>query len=237
VRAPRIALIASVLAAVGSARAQDATTETTPPPPPPPPPTTTAPTTPPPPTVASPAESFATDAHARFRFDAKIGSGLLGWAGLVPTLVAGAVFGRFSIGLGVSFLRGTLDVSSTGGAGSSAQASITYLGFAPTVQFDVVRSSDNRVALYALAALAPSVVVLDTGSGGGTCNGGAGFVLGYQAALGARYALHKQFMLGLEAGPSGAIATALGCSAPGSTNVAPGLHGMYGALVGTFVTP
>ena len=237
----RAALLAFLvpIAITNVSRAQD-TTETSPPPPPPPPPTTTATATTPAPTATAPTapvETFATDGHARLRVDTKIGSGLLGWVGLVPQLVVGGMFGRWSVGLGIGFVRGTLDVSSAGSTGGSQQVSATYLAFAPTVQFDLLRSSDDRVALYALAALAPSLVVVDSGSGGSTCNGGAGFVFGYQAAIGARYAFHKQFMLGVEGGPSGAFSTAVGCSTPGSTNIAPGLHAMYGALVGTFVTP
>jgi hypothetical protein len=229
-----LAFVVPILVA-GVAHAQD-TTET--PPPPPPPPTTTATVTaPPPPPPVAPAETIVTDSHARLRVDTKIGSGLLGWVGLVPQLVVGGNFGRWSVGLGVGFVRGSLDASSVGNP-SGTQLSVTYLSFAPTVQLDLIRSTDNRVALYALAALAPSLVVVDGGGGGGgPCNGGAGFVLGYQTAIGARYAFHKQFMLGVERGPSGVVSTMVGCSTPGSTNIAPALHAMYGALVGTFLTP
>jgi len=188
------------------------------------------------PIVATPIATTApsSSSHARFRFDAKVASGLLGFVGLVPQLDAGVTFGRWSIALGVGFLRGSLGASTVGTPGSSSEVSATLLSIAPTVLFDLVRSTDDRVALYALASLAPALLVLDTGSAG-NCGSNGGFVLGYQAALGARYALHPQFMLGLEAGPTGQLSTPTGCATNGSTDVSVGLHGMYGAVVGTFI--
>ncbi len=210
----------------------------------------TTPETPPPPAPATSAAPIATASAApatpaaatprtgvRFRFDAKLASGLLGFTGFVPQMVPGITFDRWSIGLGLGFLRGSLGSSTAGSVAPGTEVSATLVSFAPTVVFDVLRSADDHVALYALASLAPAFLVIDTGSSG-PCGSPGSFVLGYQAALGARYAFHPQFMLGLEAGPTGQItATSIGCSTPGSSDTTVGLHGIYGALVGTFVGP
>lgn len=217
-----------VVLSVGISSAAFAQEATTPEPSPAP---TVAPT--PAPAVAVAAQPEAL--HARFRFDVKLASGLLGLTGLVPQAIPGIIYGRWSVGLGLGFLRAAVGTSTSGSPGSGSEISGTLFSFAPTGVFEVLRSSDEKVGLYVLAAIVPSILV--TGSGSGPCANNANFVFGYQAALGARYSFHPQFMLGLEAGPTGQIASmSFGCSMPGSTSTSVGVHGLYSSLVGTFTT-
>lgn len=204
-----------------------------------PPPADTTPVSPPPspspPPVTASAPAPAPD-HVRFRFDAKLGGGLLGLTGLVPQAVAGIAYGRLSVGLGLGFLRGSFGASTSGSPG--AEASGTLITFAPTGVFDFVRTSDEKVSVYGLLSLSPSILVVNNGSNG-PCSSSATGVFGYQLAAGMRYAVHPQFSVGAEVGPSGQLAWFgpgnCGGMTGGTTNSV-GVHGLYSALVGTFFT-
>jgi hypothetical protein len=137
----------------------------------------------------------------------------------VPSLLVGArLGGRLHLGLGFSFFR-----LSNGGAGGGGSSDYNVVVFAPTAALDLVKSHDERVALYGKLGLPLGPVI--TCSTGAPCDNSFG--IGFDFALGARYALHHMFALGLEAGVSGSFI------GPQRNNTA-GLVTVYGALVGTF---
>src|SRR5258706_205013 len=110
--------------------------------------------TPPPVVAAAPVTAQPEPAHIRFRFDAKLGSGLLGLTGLVPQMIPGITYGRWSVGLGLGFLRAAVGTSQTGMPGGS-EISGTIFSFGPTGLYENLRSSDEKVGLYVLAAIVP----------------------------------------------------------------------------------
>jgi hypothetical protein len=164
-----------------------------------------------------------------FLFEARLGAGTsiafggLSFAGTftaVPSLLLGArLIGRLHVGLGFGFTR----LSNLGGGGGGG-TDLNLVTFAPTAAFDLIKSHDERVAFYLKAALPLGPVI--------TCNTGApcdnNFAISFDLALGARYALHKMFALGLEAGAGG---TWIGPQRNNTT----GFVSVYGALVGSFM--
>jgi hypothetical protein len=169
--------------------------------------------------------------HNAFLFEARLGlgvpttlpnAGALGattTAGVVatPALLVGArLLDRLHLGLGFGFFR--LQFES---AGQTSAANLVT--FAPTVAVDLAKSKENRVAFYFKGALPMGPAV--------TCQPAApcdnNFSIGFDFGLGARYALHPMFALGLETGVAGSF---LG---PQRNNTV-GVVNVYGALVGSF---
>ena len=159
--------------------------------------------------------------EARLAFGSSVitfGGGTVAAFQAVPSLLVGArLVDRLQIGLGFGFLR----TSAEAGTGTSANNIVT---FAPTAEFDLVKSRDNRVAFYGKAAL-PLGPVINCPGGGASCDNN--FAVGFDLGLGARYALHRMFSLGLEAGVGG---TFIG---PQRNNTV-GIVTVYGGLVGSF---
>jgi hypothetical protein len=142
----------------------------------------------------------------------------------VPQLVLGFQTGRFGLGAGIGFTRMGVSSSANALGGltvGSAAGSITELLLAPTVTVDAFQSEDGKVALYFLGAPIFGLV-LET-------NSDATSDLGFQFAIGANVALHKNFHVGLEVGPVGHFYNSDGVT---FSNIS-----LYTALVGSFVTP
>jgi len=138
----------------------------------------------------------------------------------VPSLFLGArLIDRLHVGLGFGFIRAQAD---SGGS----TAAFNIVTFVPTLEADLVKSSDNRVAFYAKLGL-PLGPVINCPGGGASCDNN--FAVGFDFALGGRYALHRMFALGLEAGFAGTFV------GPQRNNTS-GLVTVYGGLVGTFMS-
>jgi hypothetical protein len=132
---------------------------------------------------------------------------------VTPQMTFGArLAGRVQVGVG-------LGLSHLG----SGQSSTTFVLFSPLVAVDVLKARDDRVALYLKAGPHFGGIVQRTGPS--TTNGT--FALGFDLGLGARYAFHPMFALGMEAG---AQTLFVDPTDPGETRFA----GFYAALVGTF---
>jgi hypothetical protein len=128
---------------------------------------------------------------------------------LLPTLTLGArLVGRLQLGLGFSFYR----VSTGGGAPANS------LLFTPNVEVDLVKAADDRVAFFLGAGL---------GFGATIQTGANLFVIGYDAALGVRYAPHPMFAASVEGGIQGYFLDPNGTRGAGVTAV-------FGALAGNF---
>lgn len=138
----------------------------------------------------------------------------------VPSLLVGVrLVDRFHLGLGFSFMR--LD---NGGGGGGFGADLNIVTFAPTFAVDLVKSHDNRLALYLKAAVAVGPIITCP-NGPGPCDNG--FAVGFDFALGTRYAVHRMLALGIEAGAAGSFINP-------QRNSNSGIVSFYGALVGTF---
>jgi len=144
----------------------------------------------------------------------------------VPQLVLGFQTGIFGLGAGIGFTR----FGYSGGGGFSVGGqSITELLLAPTVTVDAFQSRDHKVAFYLLGAPVFGVIIADQTGNSGSTNSD----LGFQFALGANYALHDNFRLGMEVGPIGHFYS---YNLQGSSNNPPTYStvSLYTALVGTF---
>lgn len=137
----------------------------------------------------------------------------------VPQLVLGLHVWRIGVGVGFGFTN--FGVRAADGIDSA-----TELLVAPTFTFDVFQSKDAKVALYALAAPVLGLILVNQPGQPVSIQSDIGF----QAALGASYALHDNFRVGLEVGPVGHVF---------NTNYTETVYTMalYTALVGTFAYP
>ena len=145
-------------------------------------------------------------------------AGLIGNFLAVPSLTfGGRIADRVQVGLGFSFFR-----SSTAAGGTATTTDNNVVNFAPTVSVDAFKSNDNRAAFYIKFALPLGPVI--TCVGNLPCDNG--FAVGFDLALGARYAVHRIFAVGLEAGTAGSYIN----PQRQGTN---GVVYFYGALVGT----
>jgi hypothetical protein len=131
----------------------------------------------------------------------------------VPQLVLGGQAGRFGFGAGFGLARVGV---------SSGSSDLTELLFAPTLSYDVFQSRDAKVACYLLGAPLFGVVLVSHQTTQSD--------LGFQFALGANYAFHDNFRLGLEVGPIGHFYSS------GNFSTSFNTLGLYTALVGTFAT-
>ena len=149
--------------------------------------------------------------------EARLGAGLiLGGVGsvvAVPSLtVGGRVIDRLQLGLGFGIFR----ISSPGGGmGGTNETTVTFV---PTFEVDLLKARDNKAAWYFKGGLPVGTEV--------TTNRNF-FVIGYDAALGARYCPHPNFAVALEGGVTGIFVDPNGPNGSGVTTI-------YGALVGTF---
>jgi hypothetical protein len=169
--------------------------------------------------------------NTAFLFEARLGAGVSSFFGAlsggaveaVPSFLVGVrLIGRLHLGLGFSYFR---TQSAAGGIiGAGAGTATNVVTFAPTAAFDLIRSRDERVMFYIKFGLPLGPVI--------TCPNGApcdnNFSIGFDLGLGVRYALHRMFSLGLEAGAGAAFV------GPQRNNTS-GLVDFYGALVGSFM--
>jgi hypothetical protein len=146
----------------------------------------------------------------------------------VPQLAAGVRSGRFAALLGFGFSY-SAPSSVTG-----SSPNVSQIVLAPTGTADLFRSYDGRVAVYGLFGLllAPVVVnfTLSNGVTPATAQSELDLNVGLQIAVGARFALHRNFRIGLEAGPLVQFLRV-------DENNSPTTVSFYGALVGSFVYP
>lgn len=144
----------------------------------------------------------------------------------IPLLALGLRTGRVGMLAGLGFSRvtssATYNPNLYGGGGVTQSSSSTEVTFAPTLTYDFFQSDDQKAAFYGLGAVLFGAVVPPDGK--------VQKDLGFQFALGASYALHENFRLGLEAGPVGHV---VDTGLTGSASVVT----MYAALVGTFLYP
>jgi hypothetical protein len=160
--------------------------------------------------------------EARFAFATTVATtGLFGGTGqlfaVVPALLIGArLLDRIHVGLGFSFWR--LSVVSLNNHDDD-----NVITFAPTIAADIFKASDNRVAFYGKLAIPLGPVVHCTT--GTPCDDNFG--VGVDIAFGVRYAAHRNFAIGVEAGFAGA---AIG---PQRDNTVSEWN-FYGGLVGSF---
>ena len=147
-----------------------------------------------------------------FLFEARIG-GSVAFGVTAGLLVGARIIDRLHLGLGFAFVR------TDNGAGSNNR-----VNFAPTVAVDIIKAHDDRVAFYGKVALPLGPIVVCP-PGPGDCD--AGFNVGFDFGLGARYAFHRMFAMGLEAGVVGSFDNP-------QRNVHTSTVTFYGALVGTF---
>jgi hypothetical protein len=127
-----------------------------------------------------------------------------------PSLtVGGRLAGRVNLGLGFSFFR----------LASGNNATSTFVRL-PTVQVDIVKAHDDRVAMYGKAGLPLGAQIIT--------NNRDLLVVGYDLALGVRYAPHPMFAFGVEGGVLGVF------SDPGPNSVGAGVQSIYGAFTGSF---
>ncbi len=159
--------------------------------------------------------------------------------GLLGQILVGYRRSRVTVGLGFSV--GHLGSSATYVAGTSQSTirrSDTGFQFAPTLQLDLVRSSDRRVELYAgfqvglgttitQRSVTPSVPESYLPS-----PDEHNFQLSYQAGPGLRYWVHPQLALSLAAGLSGDHVFEIVSAPSGRRAERYDFLGMYGALGG-----
>jgi hypothetical protein len=208
-----------------------------------------APPPPPPPTYAAPPPEAPPSHHLQFEAQARIASGILSLAGLTPSLYLGIHYNRISVLLGIGMTNGSVGVTSptfdamqkqNGTATVTEQ--FTFISFVPTFAVDVLRSADEKAALYASIGIPLGSISFGTTSSQGMnnpCNSYAPFIGGYQIGIGARLALHPNFRLGFEAGPTGQFLSAGGQTCPGATaptnTVSVSANSFYGSILGSFV--
>jgi hypothetical protein len=171
--------------------------------------------------VAAPAFAESENGFPRtaFLFEARLGVGVGETQGFtaLPSLLLGArLINRLQVGVGFSYFH----ISNTVGANGTGLNAVV---FAPTFAVDIIKSHDDRAAFYGKAALPMGAIITTFPN----APDDTGFGVGFDFALGARYAFHRSFALGLEAGVSGAFAYPERQDAPAMVNV-------YGALVGSF---
>jgi hypothetical protein len=132
---------------------------------------------------------------------------------VMPALVIGArLANRVDFGVGLSFVRFSTDTTA-----------LNVLTFAPTVAVDVVKAKDNKVDLYLKLGLPLGPVIVTQGP-----VTDKGFGVGFQLGVGARYALHPMFAIGMEGGATGQFVN------PQRGTQGNGFANFYGALTGTF---
>jgi hypothetical protein len=137
----------------------------------------------------------------------------------IPQIVIGGrLADRLHLGLGFAFQRIAVDTP------GMVTSTFNLFYFTPTVEVDIVRSRDHRVAFYGKAGLPLGVDIIST-SGAPSSNG---FVVGYDVAVGMRYAFHPAFTLGFEAGLDGFFVN------PERNTDDAFATTFYSALVGTF---
>lgn len=137
-------------------------------------------------------------------------------ASAVPSLDLGARFaGRFQVTLGFTFFR-------TDVAGGGTDTNL--FAFVPSFAADILKSNDQKAALYVKVGLPMGALILVPN---GPAPTNTGFAVGFDFALGARYAFHPMFALGAEGGVAGFFFNPDNISASGFVS-------FYGALVGTF---
>lgn len=168
--------------------------------------------------LAAPSLARAQMPANAFAVDARLGGGVvvggLGNVVALPSLtIGGRVIDRLQIGLGFGLFR----YSTPGGGGGT---NYTTVDFVPTIAIDLLKARDNKVAWYFKGGLPLGTELL---SGPNR----SFFVIGYDAALGARYCPHPNFAFGLEGGVTGIFVDPAGNNGSGLTTI-------YGALVGTF---
>jgi hypothetical protein len=149
-----------------------------------------------------------------------LGAGLAGSSGvvIVPSLDLGVrLINRLQLTLGFGLFRAATPIPNTDR--NNSDTSFTVI---PSVAIDIFRSKDNHVAWYGKVGLPLGVRVIS-----GPTNDLNLFVIGYDAALGARYCPHPNFAFGLEGGVTGMFIDPAGDNGSGTTS-------FYGALVGTF---
>ncbi len=140
----------------------------------------------------------------------------------VPALLLGArLIDRLHVGLGLSFFV----VYAANGSGGFLTSDLVVVSLAPTVGIDLLRSRSRRATWYLKAALPLGPVLNCTGPMGQPCD--RGFAVGFDVALGARYAFDRVFALGMEAGTSGSFVNP-------QRAMSQGILGAYGGLVATF---
>ena len=139
-----------------------------------------------------------------------IGSGLLKHA-LVRCVAGARLIGRLELTLGMNFARFENGPNAT-----------SVVSFIPTLAVDIARSADRKAAFYGKFGLPLGVGVTSS-----TATSSNSFIIGFDFALGMRYAFHRMFALGFEGGAAGLFIE------PQNPNPV-GLTIFYAVLVGTF---
>lgn len=137
--------------------------------------------------------------------------------GPLPSLLFGVrAWGRLELGVGLSLTRISYSLF-------MAETSSTIFTAAPTAELDILKSNDDKVALYLRAGLPLGALFTTSGS-----RTGSYVAVGFEAGIGVRYAPHPMFTIGMESGFLGTYGDPGGRRGSGFTSV-------YGALVGTFM--
>jgi hypothetical protein len=140
---------------------------------------------------------------------------------VIPHLAGGfRVIDRIQIGLGFSYFRSSLTTGTT----LSSTVAYNLFYFTPFVVIDFARTHDRRAAFYGKFGL-PLGADIITQSRAPDSNG---FIVGYDFTLGARYAFHPAFALGLETGLLGTFIN------PERDDANVAFTTFYSSLVGTF---
>ncbi len=159
--------------------------------------------------------------------------------GLLGHILIGYRRNRVILGLGFSV--GHLGTSATYVAGTSQSTirrSFTGFQFAPTLQLDLVRSSDRRVELYAGFQVGLGTTITQRSVTPDVPNGylpspdAHNIQLSYQAGPGLRYWVHPQLGLSVAAGLSGDHIFEIVNAPSGRRSERFDFIGMYGALGG-----
>jgi hypothetical protein len=148
-------------------------------------------------------------------------SGLGGAFVVLPSVDIGVrLIGRLQLTLGFTLFRAAQSVS---GGPDTSQTSFLLV---PGVACDIVKSSDEKVAFYGAGGIPMGALLFDRGGGaaGSTLKN---FAVGYNIAVGVRYAPHPMFAFGLEGGLFGIFSDLDNANRIGITSV-------YGSLVGTW---
>lgn len=157
-----------------------------------------------------------------FLFEARVAASS-GSGNYVPSLLLGArIVDRIQLGVGFALNQvkyQTIDQGQT----IESETDSTFFTFSPTISVDVIKAAHNRVAFYVRGAVTLGDEITSSSS-----YNNKGFLIGYQAALGARYALHRMFTIGAEAGAIGTFID------PGASDQY-SANGMFGALVVSFL--
>lgn len=154
-----------------------------------------------------------------FEADARLGGGVivggLGNVVALPSLtIGGRLVDRLQVGLGFGLFRFSTPGGGMGGTNT------TTVDFVPTIAVDLLKAHDNRAAWYFKGGMPLGTELVSNPNR-------SFFVIGYDAALGARYCPHPNFAIALEGGVTGIFVDPAGNNGSGITTV-------YGALVGTF---